>query len=366
MRIITFLFLFIVQISFSQSNTVQSIIDDLEFKEDTVLTVFNWVTDNIAYDFSMVADAKKYNSKKSRGKSKKKGKGQSQEDRNRQKLNHVLKKKKGVCEHYALLFDGILSKLGYESHIVTGYTKDTKGSINGSLGHAWNAVRVKGQWRLYDPTWAAGYIDNKKFKKKYSPQWYNSDPDFMIKTHMPYDPVWQLKSEVITYIDFKNPNKKISSTVVMDYNAVIKKNITLSGKERLKGQLSRSEALGDGNKIVRKWRANLTKRLTYDDYSKDLDGLNKMAQLNQEASKKFNQYFKAKSKKFSNKKWTVDYSYNTLLEIRSQLETSLEVYNNAELKDRKSIKTLVKAKKNCRKMLARVDDELSFLEGLEE
>ncbi len=362
MRKITFLFLFIGQFSFGQSDQLQSILEDLDFKEDTVLTVFNWVTDNIAYDYSMVEDAKKSNTSRSKGKSKNKGKGQNQEDRNRVKLNHVLKKHKGVCEHYALLFDGLLQELGYATHIVTGYTKDSKGKINGSLGHAWNAVRVRGEWRLYDPTWAAGYIENKKFKKKYSKQWYNGDPDFMIKTHMPYDPIWQLKSDVYTYNDFKFPTEKIARNSAMDYDTVISLFLKQDDKQKLKAQLERSEELGEGNNLVRKWKAVLKKQLTFDEYSNDLDGLNKVAQLNQEASKKFSEYFKAKNKRFTGKKWTVDYSKGALTEIKDRLETSLEVYNNAELKDRKSKKTLSTAKRDCKKMLRQVKKELIFLE----
>jgi hypothetical protein len=50
MKYLTILFLFIVQLSFAQSKSVTRIIDQIEYQNDTLISVYNWVTDNIKYD----------------------------------------------------------------------------------------------------------------------------------------------------------------------------------------------------------------------------------------------------------------------------------------------------------------------------
>jgi len=67
-----------------------------------------------------------------------------------------------------------------------------------------NAVKVGNKWRLYDPIWSAGIVnDGSKFVKKYNPMWNNTAPEEMIKTHMPCDPIWQLLKNPVSYDDFK-------------------------------------------------------------------------------------------------------------------------------------------------------------------
>ena len=115
-----------------------------------------------------------------------------------------MRRKKGVCEDYSLLFDSLLTALGYESFVVSGYIKDPKGNLNLKIGHAWNAVKDNGVWELYDLTWGAGYVvDSKKFVRKVTDIWYDVDPSEMIKRHMPYDPMWQLLEAPIDYSGFK-------------------------------------------------------------------------------------------------------------------------------------------------------------------
>jgi transglutaminase/protease-like cytokinesis protein 3 len=57
----------------------------------------------------------------------------------------VLVMKTGVCQSYAEAFDLCMAMLGIESEIVTGYG-------NGGP-HAWNAVKLDGEWYQIDVTW---------------------------------------------------------------------------------------------------------------------------------------------------------------------------------------------------------------------
>lgn len=57
----------------------------------------------------------------------------------------VLKENKGVCQGYALLALKMLQALGVETKYVVGEVK--------TGGHAWNLVKIDGQWYHLDTTW---------------------------------------------------------------------------------------------------------------------------------------------------------------------------------------------------------------------
>ncbi|MFJ5767716.1 transglutaminase domain-containing protein [Lysinibacillus sp. NPDC093210] len=57
----------------------------------------------------------------------------------------VLAEHGGVCQGYALLAHTLLQKLGLETQYIVGYV--------GKEGHAWNLVKLDGQWYHLDTTW---------------------------------------------------------------------------------------------------------------------------------------------------------------------------------------------------------------------
>ncbi len=66
----------------------------------------------------------------------------------------ILKKKKGVCEHYSQLFNSILNSIGYETLHVSGIAfKEDNGNIVGRELHGWSIVKIDGKWLPFDPTW---------------------------------------------------------------------------------------------------------------------------------------------------------------------------------------------------------------------
>ena len=116
------------------------------------------------------------------------------------KIGKALANHKGVCEHYALLFDDICNQLGITSFIIQGYTR--KYGQASLLAHAWCCAQVNGTWWLYDPTWAAGYVQNGQFIPRINEAFYKVPPQTMIATHMPFDKMWQLLPYPITNKEF--------------------------------------------------------------------------------------------------------------------------------------------------------------------
>lgn len=110
-----------------------------------------------------------------------------------------------VCAGYAGLFVAIATKAGLECVMVTGHGKGYGYSHpkDGSrippadpTGHAWNAVRIEnGEWKLVDACWGAGYLENRRYVRKFSPSYFtSSNEDFGLK-HFPADDAYFLRRD---------------------------------------------------------------------------------------------------------------------------------------------------------------------------
>ncbi len=96
----------------------------------------------------------------------------------------ILLKGTGVCNGYALTFQLFMDALGIDSKFVTG------GTTNGP--HAWNIVKVNGEWYYIDCTWddptpdRKGIVDYKYFlveeKQFFKDHWPDEDEFEMPKT----------------------------------------------------------------------------------------------------------------------------------------------------------------------------------------
>ena len=166
---------------------------DFADEKEKVRSIYVWMTDNIRYDYKAI---RKENV--------------AVEDRIKKgKAEKVLKTKWAVCEGYSNLFKALCDASGVACEIVTGNTKNSQGRIPG-IGHAWNVVRVNGQWYPMDVTWGAGGLstENKKYVKNFKEEYFLSGPAFFVQRHLPKDPVFQLLGQPVTFKDFK-ANKTI-------------------------------------------------------------------------------------------------------------------------------------------------------------
>jgi len=70
-------------------------------------------------------------------------------------LDFVVKYEMGVCNEYALLEYTLLKLVGVEAYFVAGYgnTSFPVDSFVSRVPHAWNMVRIEGNWYALDVTW---------------------------------------------------------------------------------------------------------------------------------------------------------------------------------------------------------------------
>ncbi len=176
-------------------------------EEQKVLAIYTWITHNIKYDVKQFSD---WNYQE-------------------QSVRKTLRRRKGVCSHYASLFHKMCELAEVESAVVVGYSaaelwEDYDPGSYHAADHAWNAVKIDGSWYLLDATFDAGYVEKKKRRPRkllkqvfgipyimnkyrfvFQPtrEYYKPDPDQMVITHLPTSPMWQLKSDTIGVETFR-------------------------------------------------------------------------------------------------------------------------------------------------------------------
>ncbi len=109
----------------------------------------------------------------------------------------VLANRTSVCDGYSSLFFA----LGYEMDLdvlkITGYAKGygyQPGKRFSRSDHAWNAVRIDNEWRIFDATWGAGngksVNGNLVSTQVFEEYWFDVDPYEAIFNHYPEDPAY--------------------------------------------------------------------------------------------------------------------------------------------------------------------------------
>ncbi len=147
----------------------------------------DWITNNISYD------VKAYMS----------GNHPSQD------YERVLKYKTAICSGYSNLFDKMCEMARLKSDRISGYSRGygfnlfDREDMNRQK-HSWNAVQCDGQWYLLDLTWDAGFIENRKFVKKYTSNYLFPEPYKFVYSHYPDEPMWQLLDRPISKDQFKD------------------------------------------------------------------------------------------------------------------------------------------------------------------
>lgn len=149
--------------------------------KDKSRAIFIWVASNIQYDIDNMFAINFYEKKE-------------------EKIAKPLSTRKGICENYATLFTDICIKSGLKSFVVEGYTKQN--GFADYIPHAWSATLVDSSWFLFDPTWGSGYVSGGKFFKKINNEYYKASPTTIIKSHIPFDYLWQFVNYPVTNQEF--------------------------------------------------------------------------------------------------------------------------------------------------------------------
>ena len=107
-------------------------------------------------------------------------------------LDQIFTEKRGVCEHYTLLYNAMLNTIGIKTLFASGWAfngEQTSGDKD-TIGHAWTLALIDGKWKELDSTWglleglSAGHIFKNFNQDKYSFNFYTPDANPNVE-HIP-------------------------------------------------------------------------------------------------------------------------------------------------------------------------------------
>lgn len=293
--------LFFTLLSFGQVNTEYTLVDtkmaaiptnattsttaiakyiESNFKNDSdkIRAAFYWTASNIRYDVVNMY-AVNYN--------------ESVQD----KIESALKSKKGVCIHYASIFNDLLEKMGIQSYVIEGYNKQN-GKV-ADLAHAWNAARIDNKWYLFDPTWGSGYVNKGQFFKKLNNAYFKADPTKIIASHIPFDYLWQFLNYPITNAEFYEGKIQINKTKkYFDFDKEIIVYNALSETDQLFESAERIEKNGLKNTLILERYEGKKKQLVILRKNSNIDKLNAIVNEMNEAVLLLNDFIHYRNNKF--------------------------------------------------------------------
>jgi len=316
----------VVQIPDSSTKSSQTIARYINLKwtnpNDKVRAAFYWVAKNIKYDVKNMYAINFYESEN-------------------EIIEKVLLTHKGVCMGYATLFVDIVKKMGFTAYRVEGYTRQN--GIADKIPHAWAAVQIDSNWFLFDPTWAAGYVSNSKFVSLYNNQYWKTKPEENIKSHMPFDPLWQLLSNPLTNAEFNQ--SKIAATAkrpLFSFNDSITVYDRQNELDRLSSFTARLEKNGISNSLLFDRYQYNKREIDYLKSKQFTDLYNKAVNDMNEGVNSLNEFINYRNKQFVPSK--PDAELKLMLEnidkLFSDSKLSLDKIKNPDVNEKTSINQL--------------------------
>ncbi len=272
--------------------------------KDKCRAIFIWVASSIQYDIDNMFAINFY---------------EKQED----KISKPLKTRKGICENYASLFTDICLKTGIKSFVVEGYTKQN--GFADYIPHAWSAALIDSSWFLFDPTWGSGYVNGGKFFKKINNDYYKVNPATLIKSHIPFDYLWQFLNYPVTNQEFyEAKTQQNNAKPFFSFNDSIQVYEKQSHIDQLISSANRVEKNGVKNSLVFDRLQHLKLEVENDRQTKTVNLYNSAVIDYNDGINGFNNFINYRNQKFIPKK--------TDPEIQSMIDVGGNKLKEAKIK----------------------------------
>ncbi len=247
------------------------------FKTDTekFASIYYWIAKNISYNHNLASKPLYYESVD-------------------EIIDHVMKKKDGVCQHYSELFAKLSRQAGLTAYVIGGYTRSN--NRVDKLSHAWNIINVEGKWYFVDATWAASSVQL-TLKNKFPESFFMLTPEENIKNRMPFDPIWQALSHPLKYQEFDrglvNDLKKGS----YNFNDSIQKHVHIDQTQQYNALTRRIKENGIHNDLVRNEYALMKENYRMLLYNQDVEKYNLASTHYNKGMQAYNNYARLKNNK---------------------------------------------------------------------
>jgi hypothetical protein len=246
---------------------------------DRARAIFTWIATHIEYDAANMFAINFYETKQD-------------------KIDKPLKTRKGICENYAALFSDVCNKAGIRTYIIEGYTKQN--GFTDYIPHAWCAAFIDGAWYMFDPTWGSGYISGGKFFKKINNTYYKAYPEVLIKSHMPFDYLWQFLHYPVTSQEFyEGKTQEDKSKPLFSYKDSIEAYEKQGYIDQLKSAAGRIEKNGVKNAMIFDRLQHIKIEIENDRQQKMIDQYNDAVSEYNQALSFLNDFIKYWNKQFT-------------------------------------------------------------------
>ncbi len=272
--------------------------------KEKVRAIFIWVASNIQYDIDNMFAINFYEKKD-------------------EIITKPLRTKKGICSNYAYLFTDICNRSGIKSFVIEGYTKQN--GFADYLPHAWSAALIDSSWFVFDPTWGSGYVNSGKFFKKINNDYFKVVPTTIIKSHMPFDCLWQFLNYPITNQEFYEGKTQQNKTKVF-FNFVdsLKSYENQNHIDQLIFSANRVEKNGVKNSLVFDRLQHLKLEIEQDKQTKTINLYNSAVVYYNEGINNINVFIDYRNKQFT--------PHKTDPEIQSMLDLADSNFKEAKSK----------------------------------
>ncbi|MFV5686927.1 transglutaminase domain-containing protein [Flavobacterium sp. GB2R13] len=308
---------------------------------DKIRAVFYWTASNISYDVANMY-AVNFN--------------ETPQDR----IIKALKTRKGVCIHYAEVFNDISNKIGIQSYIIEGYTKQYGKVAN--LAHAWCAAKIDNKWYLFDPTWGSGYVNNGKFIKKLNEYYFKAEPSKLISSHIPFDYLWQFLNYPITNNEFYAVTTQINkSKKFFDFETEIAKYNKLPETDKLFESATRIEKNGVLNAMILERLEGKKKELAYLRHNANIEELNSIVANFNEAVILLNDFVHYRNNKFK-PAFSDDEISRMIQTPKEKLVKCQDAIYNIGAVGNENTSNLASIKKSINEVLAQTEEHVLFVQ----
>ncbi|MEL7588169.1 MAG: transglutaminase domain-containing protein [Prolixibacteraceae bacterium] len=247
--------------------------------DDRSRAIFVWIARNIQYDLANMFAINFY-------------------ENTSEVIDDVLKNRKGVCMHFAELYNEIANQSGIKSYVIAGYTKQN-GFVD-YIPHAWCGSLVGTDWYLFDPTWGSGYVQNEKFVNKLNNYYFKAKPEQLISSHMPFDPLWQFLSYPVTNQEFYEGKTSMNKTKPeFNYLDTLKQYEQQSETERLVSSAGRIEKNGVRNSMISDRLQHIKREIGYYNNKQMVETFNAATSLYNSGVNQLNQFINYRNSQFS-------------------------------------------------------------------
>ena len=281
----------------------------------------------------------------------------------REIIDEVMRRKKGVCQHYSELFNELCRLSGLKSFVVNGYGKEYGKVMN--LAHAWNVIIIEGEYYFVDATWGAGHINAEgKYERDFSLEYFMVKPEKFIDDHISFDPMWQLLKRPLYFQEFETGIDNRIVRPEFHFKDSIDNYLRQSPIEQLRSSIRRIENNGIANKLVKFELDYLRNNLKILEFNEAVGWFNQGNTYYNKAVSMLNEFYELKRKKIRESSISLAALKKKMSEIEKNLAQAELNYNKVQTENTELKQNLKKAFTNIKKFKSIIAQQQEWLSGL--